>query len=80
MNKTMPKELIFSRSVSYNVEQIINDILEMANDETITPEDVTLEQVIDWINDTVWDDLSKLYETTRLRIENEDGEFIGDLG
>ena len=76
----MPEELIFSRSISYNVKQIINDIIEMADDESIKPEDITLEQVVDWINDTVWEDLSKLYEKTRLRIEDEDGQYIGELG
>jgi hypothetical protein len=80
MIKTMPEELIFSRSISYNVKQIINDIIEMADDESIKPEDITLEQVVDWINDTVWEDLSKLYEKTRLRIEDEDGQYIGELG
>lgn len=78
--KTMPKELIFSRSVSYSTDQIIQDILELANDESLKPEDVSLELVIDWINDIVWDDLSKLYETTILRIEDEDGQYIGELG
>lgn len=78
--KGMPKELTFSRSITYNTDNIIEDILEMANDESMTAEDVSLDLVIDWINDIVWEDFSKLYENTSLRIEDEYGRFIGDVG
>ncbi len=80
MNKTMPKEIIVSRSITYSTDQIIEDILDMANDSNLSKEDISVDLVVDWINDIVWEDFSKLYETTTLRIEDEDGQYIGDLG
>lgn len=79
MTKTMPKELVFTRSWSYSTDNIIEDILEMANDESMKKEDVSLDLVLDRINDMIWEDVSTMHENVTLRIEDEDGQYIGEL-
>jgi uncharacterized protein YgfB (UPF0149 family) len=74
--KTLPKELHLSRTVSYDVENIAGFILDM--DCNRDPQSITLDEIIDYIKDWVYEDFGTM-QNFFVRIENEDGEYIGDI-
>jgi|APGre2960657373_1045057.scaffolds.fasta_scaffold46201_5 hypothetical protein len=73
---TLPKELHLSRTISYDVQNIAENILDM--DMERDPNSVTLQEIIDFIKDWVYEDFGTMQNFT-VRMENEDGEYIGDI-
>lgn len=73
---TLPKELHLSRTISYDVQNIAENILDM--DMERDPNSVTLQEIVDFIKDWVYEDFGTMQNFT-VRMENEDGEYIGDI-
>lgn len=71
--KELPEGLIVSRAVSYNVKNIVEQIMEIDPDRTEKPD---LEEIIDYIADWWSEDLT--HANFSVRIEDQDGEWIGD--
>jgi hypothetical protein len=73
---TLPKELHLSRTITYDVQNIAENILDM--DMERDPNSVTLQEIVDFIKDWVYEDFGTMQNFT-VRMENEDGEYIGDI-
>lgn len=74
--KTLPKELHLSRNLTYDTQNIIECIMEMDFDRD--PDSITLEEIIEFVKDWAYEDFGTMKFFT-VRIENEDGEYIGDI-
>jgi hypothetical protein len=73
---TLPKELHLSRTLAYDTQNIIENILDMDMDRD--PDTITLEEIVDFIKDWVYEDFGTMQNFT-VRMENEDGEYLGDI-
>jgi hypothetical protein len=73
---TLPKELHLSRNLAYDTQNIIENIMEM--DMERDPDTITLDEIIDFVKDWAYEDFGTMKHFT-VRIENEDGEYIGDI-
>ena len=73
---TLPKELHLSRNLAYDTQNIIENIMEMDMDRD--PDTITLDEIIDFVKDWAYEDFGTMKHFT-VRIENEDGEYIGDI-
>lgn len=67
----LPKKIVATRSVTYNVENIMMDMFMMDQMRTEQPD---LEEILDWIGDMLPDDLYS--ESGVVQLTDEDGEFI----
>lgn len=74
--KTLPKELHLSRTISYDTQNIIENILDMDMDRD--PDSITLDEIVDFIKDWVYEDFGTM-RNFAVRMENEDGEYLGDI-
>jgi hypothetical protein len=71
--KTLPKEIVATRTFIYDVPGIIEDMMIMDMD--LKEEDITLEVIIDHIQDWLIDDFGHLYDFN-IHLSNEDGEEL----
>jgi len=68
---SLPERINVMRVMSYDVQQIIDDII-AAN--FVQPDEITIEDCLDWIEDWVADDFH--YETSNLIYQDENGEEL----
>ena len=71
MSKTMPESITAMRTVTYNTEQIIEDIAE-ANEKPAS--EVTIEEVMEWVADNATEDLA--YSRNGIIYQDQDGGEI----
>jgi hypothetical protein len=71
--KTLPKEIVATRTFVYNVEDIVNSLI--VDDENREASDVTLEEVVDYIQDWLVDDFGHLYDFN-IHLSDEDGKEL----
>jgi hypothetical protein len=72
----LPTELHISRTFSYDVEQIIQELMDW--DEDRTEESITLEEIIEYISDNIFEDFGSMRDAW-FRIEDQDGKFINEI-
>ena len=70
---TLPKEIHASRHMYYDVAGIVQSIVDM--DDTRTHDDVTLEEVLDFVLDYVYEDFSTLIAFEPI-LEDDQGNLL----
>ena len=65
----LPEQIHASRHMYYDVEDIVQTILDMDTDKS--REDVTLEEVLDFVLDYVYEDFSTLIDFEPILEDNE---------
>lgn len=70
---TLPKEIVATRTFVYNVEDILEDMVTM--DMELDKDDVTLDMVIEHIQDWLVDDFGHLYDFN-IHLANENGDEL----
>lgn len=70
---TLPKEIVATRTFIYNVEGILEDMVTM--DMELDKDDVTLDMVIEHIQDWLVDDFGHLYDFN-IHLANENGDEL----
>lgn len=71
--KTLPKEIVATRTFVYDVQDIVNSLI--IDDENREASDVTLEEVVDYIQDWLVDDFGNLYNFN-IHLSDEDGKEL----
>ena len=71
MPKTMPESITAMRTVTYNTEQIIEDIAEASEKPA---SEVTIEEVMEWVADNATEDLA--YSRNGIIYQDQDGGEI----
>ena len=71
--KTLPKEIVATRTFVYDVQDIVNSLI--IDDENREASDVTLEEVVDYIQDQLVDDFGNLYNFN-IHLSDEDGKEL----
>ena len=69
----LPEKINVMRVVSYDVKQVVDSICDM--DTSLTPDQITLTEVCDYIQSWVDEDFSR-YDTSDLIWQDENGEDI----
>ena len=71
--KTLPKEIVATRTFIYDVKGIVEDMITMDMD--LKEEDITLEIIIEHIQDWLIDDFGHLYDFN-IHLSDEDGKEL----
>jgi hypothetical protein len=71
--KTLPKEIVATRTFIYDVKGIVEDMITMDMD--LKEEDITLEIIIEHIQDWLIDDFGHLYDFN-IHLADEDGDEL----
>ena len=69
----LPERINVMRVMTYNVRDVIDSICDM--DTSLTPDQITLTEICDYIQSWVDDDFSR-YDTSDLIWQDENGEEI----
>lgn len=72
----LPESLNISRTFSYDVDQIVQELMDW--DEDRTEESITLEEIIEYISDNIFEDFGSIRDAW-FRIEDQDGKFINEI-
>jgi hypothetical protein len=70
---TLPERINAMKVISYDVQKIVNDIAEQSE---IPLEDVTLEMVMEWVEELVHEDFTYLDNANDVIYQDQNGEEI----